>query len=186
MTLRKAAERRPAVGIEAIHVIERIHFAHHCRNVIVHVGREHTGLEEARLFAAELYRAIFVAHGPLRVRSKRIAPAKVRAHARHHAHAALFGRGRTLAEEVAAVQKLSMAMELHFRGVKRQDASHANVDNVRAAAMPIVGPLLDVHHRRVVLGHVALAYAPNPLLPGLCSWIHESQTSRESGELGRD
>ena len=33
--------------------------------------------------------------------------------------------------------------------------------------VPVVGPLLDVHHRGVVLGHVGLSHAANLLLPGL-------------------
>ena len=51
VALRQAADRRPTVGVEAVHVVKRVDLAHDGRNVVVHVGREHAGLEQARFFA---------------------------------------------------------------------------------------------------------------------------------------
>ena len=51
VALRQAADRRPSIGVEAVHVVERVDLAHDGRNVVVHVAGEHAGLEEARIFA---------------------------------------------------------------------------------------------------------------------------------------
>ena len=110
---------------------------------------------------AELHRAVLVAHGPLRMGRERIAPVEVGTHAGDDAHIALLGGGHALAEKVAAMQVFSVAMKLHLRGVKRQDAGDADKDNVGVGGVPVVGPLFNVHHGGVVLGHVALSDAAN-------------------------
>ena len=51
--------------------------------------------------------------------------------------------------------------------------------------VPVVGPLFNVHHSGVVLGHVALADATNPLLPGLAGGIDGGQTRRQRDEVRR-
>ena len=65
------------------------------------------------------------------------------------------------------LQEFSMAMKLHLRGIEREDAGDADKNNVRFGGMPVVGPLFDVHHGGIVLGHVALSHATNLLLPRL-------------------
>ena len=74
VAVRQSAQRRPAVRVEAVDVVERVHLAHDGGNVIVHVAGEHAGLKQARLFAAVLHRSILVAHRPLRMRFERICP----------------------------------------------------------------------------------------------------------------
>ena len=76
------------------------------------------------------------------------------------------------------LQKFSMAVELHLRGIEREDAGDADKDNVRLGGVPVVGPLFDVHHGGIVLGHVALSDAANLLLPRLGGWINGSQAWR--------
>ena len=48
-------------------------------------------------------------HGPFRVSLKRVPPIQVRAHARHHVHAAFAGRRHALAEKIAAIEEFSVA-----------------------------------------------------------------------------
>jgi hypothetical protein len=114
-----------------------------------------------------------------------VAPIEVGAHAGNHAHAALAGRGYAFAEEVAVVEEFSMAMERHPGGIEGEDAGDTDKDDVRAGGMPIIGPLLDVHHGGVVLGHVGLADAANPLLPGFCRWVDGRHARRQSDEIQR-
>ena len=114
VAVRQAAERRPAIGVEAVDVVERVDLAHQSGDVIVHVGREHAGLKELRLFFVVLRGAVGVAHGPLGMGGESIGPVEVGAHAGDDAHAALFGGGCAFAKEVAAVQEFSMLMERHL------------------------------------------------------------------------
>ena len=176
VALGKASDGRPSVHVEAIDIVERVDLSHDGRHVVVHVGGEHAGLEEAWIFAAELYGAVFVAHGPFGVGLERVSPVEVGAHARNDAHAALFGGGDALAKEVAAVEKLSLTVELHLRGIEGEDAGDAYEDDVRAGGVPVVGPLLYVHDGGVMLGHVALADAAHLLLPGEGGGVRRGQT----------
>ena len=131
VTLRQAANRRPAIGVEAVHVVKRVNLSHDCWNIVVHVGGEHAGLEETRLFLAELDRTIQVAHCPLRMGLECISPVEVGAHARDNSHIALLRGGYALSEEVAALQEFAMAMELNLRGIEGKDAGDADKDNVQ-------------------------------------------------------
>lgn len=117
------------------------------------------------------------------MRLKRVTPVQVGAHPRHHAHAAFLGGGHALAKKIAPVQEFSMAVELYLRRIKREDAGDADENNVGLAAMPIVGPLLDVHYGGVVFGHVALTHAAHPLQPGVGGGIEGRKTSRKRREL---
>ena len=130
VALGQAAERRPAVGVEAVDVVERVDLADDGGDVVVHVGGEHAGLEEARFFAAELHGAVFVAHGPLGMGFERVAPVEVGAHAGDDAHAALFGGGDAFTEKVAVVEELSVAVERDFGGIEGEDAGDADEDDV--------------------------------------------------------
>ena len=103
MAVGQATDRWPSIGVEAIHVVERIDFAHDRRNVFVHVAGEHAGVEQARIFIAEENRSVCGAHRPLRVRLERVTPVQVWAHARDHPHAALPSCSDTLTKEIAAV-----------------------------------------------------------------------------------
>ena len=116
---------------------------------------------------------------------ERVAPVQVGTHAGDHAHVALLCSSHALAEEVAAIEEFSMAMKLDLRGIEREDAGHADKDDVRAGGMPVVGPLFDVHHRGVVLGHVALSDAANLLLPRLGAQINRQPDVSEVDELLR-
>ena len=87
-------------------------------------------LKRRGFLTAELHGTVAVAHGPLRMGGKRIAPVEVGAHARDHAHLALLGGGHALAEEVAAIQVFSVAVKLHLRGIEREDAGDADKDDV--------------------------------------------------------
>ena len=127
---------------------------------------------------AELHGAVLVAHGPLGMGLERIAPVEVGAHARDDSHIALLRGGHALAEEIAAVEEFSMAMELHLRGIEREDAGNADKDDVRLGGVPVVGPLFDVHDRGVVLGHVALSDAANLLLPRFTGRVNGSHARR--------
>src|SRR5215469_13065622 len=95
-----------------------------------------------------------------------IAPIQVRTQAGDDAHAALAGGGNTFTEEVTAVEKLSVTVELDLRGIEGEDSGNTDENDVGASRMPIVCPFFNVHHGRIVLGHVALTDASNVLLPG--------------------
>ena len=179
MAFWQAPDRRPSIGIEAVHIVERVDLTHDCGHIVVHVGGEHARLEQTRFFAAELHGAIFVAHGPLRMSRERVTPIQVGAHASHRAHSALFGCSHAFAKEIAPVQVLSVTMELHLRRVIRQNSGDADKDNVGLGAMPVVGPFLDVHDGGIVLCHVALTNAADPLLPGFAGWIEMSHARRQ-------
>ena len=72
-----------------------------------------------------------------------------------------------------------MLVERHLRWIKRQDPRHADEDSINSARVPVVGPLFDIHHGRVVLGHVALAHAPYTLRPWQLRLVHRLQTLRQ-------
>ena len=63
---------------------------------------------------AQLNGAVLLAHGPLRVGLKGIAPIEVGAHARDHSHVPLLCGSHTLAEEIATIQEFSMAVKLYL------------------------------------------------------------------------
>ena len=175
VALWQAAERRPSVGVETIYIVERVYLAHDGGDVVVHVAGEHAGLEQARLFAVELRGSVLVAHGPLGMRLERVAPVQIGAHAGNHVHVALLRGANALAEEIAAIEIFPMAMERNLRGIESENPSHADEDDLRAGGVPVVGPLLDVHDGGIVLGHVALAYTTDLLLPGLGSGVERRQ-----------
>ncbi len=52
--------------------------------------------------------------------------------------------------------------------IEGENTGDADEDQVGIRGVPVVSPLLDVHHGGIMLGHVALAHAANPLLPGFC------------------
>ena len=108
------------------------------------------------------------------MRLESVAPVEVGAHAGDDAHATLFCGGDALAEEIAVVEKLSVAMERDLGWIEREDAGDADEDDVGFGGVPVVGPLLDVHDGRIVLGHVGLADAANVLLPGLGGGVEGS------------
>src|SRR5262249_41656692 len=107
-----------------------------------------------------------VALEPLGVRLYRVFPVEVGAHARDDMHAALLGRGATLAEEIARPEELALAMKGHLGLIERQNSRDAYHHCVDLQAGPVAGPLLAVEARRIVLGHVGLAEAPDRPLPG--------------------
>ena len=183
MAIGKAADGWPSVGVEAVHVVERIDFAHDRRNVIVHVTGKHAGVEQAWIFRPEQYRTVTGAHRPLRVGFECVAPIQVRTHARDDSHAALPGGSHAFPKKVTAVQELSVTVKLHLGRIERQDTRHADEDDVRAGRVPVLRPLLDIHHCRIVFRHVALADAANCLLPWQRGWIDGSQTSRQRNEF---
>ena len=130
MAFREAAEGRPAIGVETVHVVLRVDFPDDGRDVVIHVGREHAGFEESGFLAAELDGAVFVAHCPLGVSGEGVAPVEVGAHARDYAHATLFCGGDAFAEKVAVVEELSVAMKGDLGWVKGKDAGDADEDDV--------------------------------------------------------
>jgi len=107
-----------------------------------------------------------------------ITPVEVRAHAGDDAHVPFLSGGHTLTEEVAVIEEFSMAVELNLGGIEREDSGDADKYNVRFGRMPVIGPSFDVHHGRVVLGHVALSDSSDLLLPRLGGCINGSQTWR--------
>jgi hypothetical protein len=119
------------------------------------------------------------------VRLQRIAPVQVRTHARHHAHASFLRRRYALAKEIAPVQIFPMTMKLHLRWIKREYARDANEDDIRLGTMPIIRPLVDVHHGGIVFRHVALADAANLLLPRLACRIQRRHTRWQRNQLGQ-
>ena len=105
-------------------------------------------------------------HGPLGMRFEGIAPIEIRTHARHYAHTTLLRRSGAFAEKVAAIEVFAVAVELYFGGIEGEDSSDADKDHVRFDGVPIVSPLIHVHDRGIVLGHVGLPYTSDVLLPG--------------------
>ena len=165
VALRKFAERRPAVAVEGVNVVRRVHFADDRRDVFGHVAGEHAGANEARLLVAAIWGVISVALEPIRVSFKAIVPIEVGTHAGDDAHAALFRSGAAFAEEITITEKLAFAVERHFRLVVGENAGDADEDNVGFDAGPEVGPGFDVHDGGVVLSHVELADAADAALP---------------------
>ena len=163
---RQRAERRPGVGKQAIHVVERIDLLHDRRHVIGHVRGEHAGAEQPGVLGVVYGVALRVALEPLRMGLHRVFPIEVRTHARDHVHAALLGGRATLAEEIAIAEKLAFPVVRHLRLVERQNAGDAHHHGVDLQTGPVVRPLLHVEHRRIVLRHVGLAEPPDLPLPG--------------------
>ena len=129
-----------------------------------------------------LHGAVLVAHGPLGMSFEGVGPVEIGAHARDDAHATLLCGGDAFAEEVAVVKEFSVAMEFHLRGIEGEDAGDADEDDVGAGGVPVVGPLLDVHDGRIVLGHVALADAADFLLPGESGGIFWGEAGRQGNK----
>ena len=96
----------------------------------------------------------------------RVFPIEVRAHARDHVQAALFGGRATLAEEIAIAEKLAFPVVRHLGLVKRKNAGDADQHGVHLQAGPVVRPLLHVEHRGIVFGHIGLADPADFSLPG--------------------
>ncbi len=168
VALRQAAERRPAVGINGVDIVAGVDFAHDRRNVVGHIGGEHAGAKQTRLFNAPQCIALGIAHGPLRMRIERLVPVEVGTHASNHAHAALFCGVAALSKEIAVTEKFAAAEVRHVGWIVGDDAGDADEDDVDLEALPVVGPLFHVQLNGVVLGHVELAHAANRLLPGFC------------------
>src|SRR5690349_5079008 len=114
---------------------------------------------------------------------KGIAPIQVRTHAGYDAHTAFAGGGDTFAEEVTAIKKLSVPVELNFGRVEGEDPGYADENDIRAGRVPIVCPFFNIHHDRIVLGHVALSDAANLLLPGQSRWIDGRQPGWQRNEF---
>ena len=112
-----------------------------------------------------------------------VGPVEIGAHAGDAAQTALFGGSHAFAEEVAIVEESAVAMERDRRGVEGEDAGDADEDDLRLSGVPVVGPLFDVHDGGVVLGHVALAHAPDALLPGQRAGIKGGQARGERDEV---
>src|SRR5215831_21093924 len=113
---------------------------------------------------------------------KGIAPIQVWTHARDDAHAALAGGGNTFTEEVTAIEKLSVTMELDLRGIEGEDTGHTDENDVGAGRVPIICPFFNVHYGRIVLCHIALPDAANLLLPGQGGRIDWSQPRWQRNE----
>src|SRR5215467_5958362 len=114
--------------------------------------------------------------------SEGIAPIQVGAHAGDDAHAALAGGGDTLTEEVTAMEKPSVTVELDLRRIEGEDAGHTDENDVGAGRVPIICPFFNVHYGRIVLCHVALTDAANLLLPGQGGRIDWSQPRWQRNE----
>jgi len=114
---------------------------------------------------------------------KSVTPIQIWTHSGNDAHATLTGGGDTLAEEVPAIEKLSMTVELHLRGIEGEDAGHADKNDVRSRRMPVVCPFFNVHHDGIVFGHVALTDPANLLLPGQGGRIERSQPCWQRNEV---
>src|SRR5215475_11186601 len=105
---------------------------------------------------------------------KGIAPIQVRTHA---------GGGNTFTEEVTAIEKLSVTMELDLRGIEGEDTGHTDENDVGAGRVPVVSPFFNVHDGGIVLGHVALTDTANLLLPGQGGGIDRSQPRWQRNEF---
>ena len=114
-----------------------------------------------------------------------IAPVEIGTHAGDDAHVALFRGGDALAEEIAAMQVFSVAMERDLRGIERKNTGDADKDDIGIRGVPVVGPLFNIHDGRIMLGHIALSDAANLLLPGLAGDVDWSQARRQRDEVGR-
>ena len=112
--------------------------------------------------------ALLVALEPLGVGLERVFPVEVGAHAGDDVEAALFGGGAAIAEEIAIAEVFAFAVEGDAGLVEGEDAGDADEDGIDFEAGPVVGPLFDVEHGGVVLGHVGLADAADFALPGEC------------------
>ena len=77
-----------------------------------------------------------------------------------------------------------MAMKPDFGRVERKNAGDTDKYDVRLRGMPVVIPLLDVHNRGVVLGHITLPHPPNLLLPLLGGRVNRGHTWWERDEVG--
>src|SRR5579872_3158506 len=97
---------------------------------------------------------------------KGIAPVQVRTHPGDDAHTALAGGGDAFAEEIATIEKFSVTVKLHLGRIEGEDPGYADENDIGASRVPIICPLFNVHHSRVVLRHVALTDPANVLLPG--------------------
>src|ERR1035437_8881986 len=71
-----------------------------------------------------------------------------------------------LSQKKAVAEELAFSVVRHLRLVKRQNAGDAHHHGVNLQAGPVVRPLLDVEHRRVVFGHIGLAEPADFPLPG--------------------
>ena len=159
-------ERRPGIGEEAVDVVERVDLPHDGRHVIGHVGGEHAGAEQPRVLGVVHGVALGIALEPLRMRLHGVFPVEIGTHARDHVHAALLGGGAAIAEEIAVAEEFALPVERHLGLIEGQDAGDADQHGIDLEAGPVVGPLLDVEHGGVVLGHVGLADAADLPLPG--------------------
>ena len=125
--------------------------------------------------------ALRVALEPLRMRLHRVLPIQIRTHARDHVDAALLGGRAALAEEIAVAEKFAFAVERNLGLIERQDPRDAHQHGIDFQAGPIIRPLLDVEHRRIVLGHVGLADAADLALPGRVRIRGEQRRGQRGG-----
>ena len=137
---RQRAERRPGVGEQAVHVVERVDLLHDGRHVVGHVGGEHAGAEQPRILGVMHGVALRVALEPLGVRLHGVLPVEVGAHARDHVHAALLGGGAAVAEEIAVAEEFALPVERHLGLIERQDAGDAHHARHRSSGWPSSRP----------------------------------------------
>ena len=77
-----------------------------------------------------------------------------------------------------------MAMKGDLGWIERKDSGDADEDDVGFDRMPVVGPCVDIHDRRIVLGHVSLADAANMVLPRLLGSHSDWQAGWQSDKIG--
>ena len=178
---RDAAERRPGVGEESVDLVVRVDFAHDRRHMLREIGAEDAGAVEARVLVMGKEATGRVAHEPFGMRPGRFLPLQVRAQARDHPDAALPGRGGGRPEKVALAEELAAAVEGTLRGVKRQDARHADEHGVDLQAGPVVSPGLHIEFEGIALVEIKLPDAVNALVPGRRPdrWLRAGQFAQE-------
>ena len=163
---RQIAQRRPGVGEERVHVVERVDLLHDGRHVVGHIRGEHARAEQTRVLGVMRHIALPIALEPLGVGLDRVFPIEVGTHARHHVDATLLRRRAAIAEEIAIAEKFALAVERHLGLVECQNSGDADHHGIHFEAGPVIGPLFDIEHRRVMLGHIGLADAADSMLPG--------------------
>ena len=161
----QGAQRRPCVGVQTIHVVQRVDLPHNGRHVIGHICGEHAGAEESGILGVMHGVAFGIALEPLRMGLNRVFPIQVRTHTRDHMYAAFLSGGAAVAEEIALPEELALPVEWHLGLIKRQDPGDAHQNGIHLQAGPVVRPLLDIQDGWVVLGHVGLADAADLPLP---------------------
>ena len=100
------------------------------------------------------------------MRLQRIAPVEIRAEAGDDAHVALLRGGDQVSCEVPAIEKLALLVKRYLGGIESNNAGDGSEDHVAFETGPVIGPLFDIEHGRIMLRDIDLTGAADLLVPG--------------------